>query len=316
MVHWLILIGACLFSGVSILTLVIFISGQRQVFSRLKQKVQTGTGFIQQQFVTATEDSYGLIEADAMVLHEQFERMFMNISIRRCRQLALGIPALAALCGLLLSWQLHWLANLCIAALFAQLGRLSLRYFNRFLYHRYVEKFDDQLTDALTMASNAIRVGLSLPQALEIIEKEMPSPVNQEFQLVLKEHRMGKNLDDALDRMAARLPSTDLSLVINSIVILRETGGSLSETFDTVVNTIMEREKVKGKVRTLTAQGRVQGLILTGMPFVLMYVLHVINPEYIAPLFTTLLGWMFLLFMGLLLLGGGLLIRKIITIDV
>lgn len=314
--YWLILIGACLFSGVSILTLILYISGQRQVFSRLKQQVRTGTGFIQQQFTTTTEASYGLIEADTMVLHEQFERMFMNISIRRCRQLALGIPALTALCGLFLSWQLHWLANLGIATLFAQLGRLSLRYLNRFLYHRYVEKFDDQLPDALTMASNAIRVGLSLPQALEIIEKEMPSPVSQEFQLVLKEHRMGKNLDDALERMAARLPSTDLSLVINSIVILRETGGSLSETFDTVVNTIMEREKVKGKVRTLTAQGRIQGLILTGMPFILMYVLHVINPEYIAPLFTTLLGWMFLLFMGLLLLGGGLLIRKIITIDV
>jgi tight adherence protein B len=314
--HWLILIGACLFSGVCILTFALYISGQRHVFSRLKKQVQTGTGFIQVQFTTVTEVSYGLIETDAMALHEQFESMFMNIPLQRCRQLALGIPLVLASFGLLLSWQVHWLANVCIAALFGQLGRLSLRYFNRFLYHRYVEKFDDQLTDALTMASNAIRVGLSLPQALEIIEKEMPSPVSQEFQLVLKEHRMGKNLDDALDRMASRLPSTDLSLVINSIVILRETGGSLSETFDTVVNTIMEREKVKGKIRTLTAQGRVQGLILTGMPFVLMYVLHVINPEYIAPLFTTLLGWMFLLFMGLLLFGGGLLIHKIITIDV
>jgi len=127
---------------------------------------------------------------------------------------------------------------------------------------------------------------------------------------------MGKTLDDALSAMGDRLPSLDLAIVVNAVLILRETGGNLSETFDTIVYTITEREKVKDKIRTLTAQGKAQGVILISMPFVMAYLMNLVNPEYMEPLFTTLLGWLLLLFMCLMLLAGGLLIRKIITIDV
>ncbi len=166
------------------------------------------------------------------------------------------------------------------------------------------------------MAASALRSGLSLPQALDLVTREMPAPIGQEFALALKEQRVGKTLEEALDAMADRLPSLDLALVVNAVLVLRETGGNLSETFDTIVHTISERDKVRGKIKTLTAQGVAQGIILTGMPFVLAWVLHLLNPDYMRPLFTTLAGWVLLFFMGLMLLVGGLMIRKIVSIDV
>lgn len=254
--------------------------------------------------------------ADTDYIYSVFEKMFWEVSMTRCRLIVLGTPALGISLVTWLTWGIEWYGTLILALAVGALFWLLLRKGVDYVYQRYVRRFDDQLVDALVMASNALRVGMSLPQALDIVTKEMPQPISQEFNLTLKEHRMGKTLDDALSAMADRIPSLDLTLVVNAVLILRETGGNLSETFDTIVYTITEREKVKGKIRTLTAQGKAQGVILVSMPFVMAYILNVVNPDYMEPLFTTLLGWLLLLFMCLMLLTGALIIRKIITINV
>ena len=254
--------------------------------------------------------------ADVEYLHTTFERMFKDVSILKCRIMIIAGPSLVGIFMVWLTWQAPWIANLLLGLAGVGVAWWLLRKAVDSMYSRYVRRFDEQLVDALVMASNALRVGLSLPQALEIVTKEMPAPISQEFSLVLKEHRMGKTLDEALNSMADRIPSLDLTMVVNAVLILRETGGNLSETFDTIVYTITEREKVKDKIRTLTAQGRVQGIILICMPFVMAYLLNWANPDYMRPMFTTLLGWLLLLFMTLMLLAGGLMIRKIVTIDV
>ncbi len=253
---------------------------------------------------------------DVEYVRSASERMFQGITLARSRIVVMGVPALCAGLGVLLTWPAPWGVQIAAGCLFAALGWWGLRQCMDILFARYVRRFESQLVDALIMASNALRVGLSLPQALDIVAKEMPAPVGQEFALTLNEHRMGKNLDDALSDMADRIPSLDLAMVVNAIVILRETGGNLAETFETVVYTFSEREKVKDKISTLTAQGRVQGVILMAMPFVLGYLLNWVNPEYMQPLFTTALGWILLAFMLLMLLAGGLLIRKIVSIEV
>lgn len=253
---------------------------------------------------------------DVEYVRSTSERMFQEMTLAKSRFVVMGVPALCAGLGVLLTWPASWGVQVVAGLVFGALGWWGLRKCMDSLFHRYVRRFEAQLVDALIMASNALRVGLSLPQALDIVAKEMPAPVGQEFALTLNEHRMGKNLDDALSDMADRIPSLDLAMVVNAILILRETGGNLSETFETIVYTFSEREKVKDKISTLTAQGRVQGVILMAMPFVLGYLLHWVNPEYMAPLFTTVLGWILLAFMLLMLLAGGLLIRKIVSIDV
>lgn len=254
--------------------------------------------------------------ADVEYVRSMSERMYWSLSLAQSRWLVIGAPALGAGAGVLVTWPASWAVQAVAGCIFAAAGWWALRKGMDMLFARYLRAFEAQLVDALIMASNALRVGLSLPQALDIVAKEMPAPVSHEFALTLNEHRMGKNLDDALSAMADRLPSLDLAMVVNAVLILRETGGNLSETFETIVYTFTEREKVKDKISSLTAQGRVQGIILMAMPFVLGYLLNWVNPEYMQPLFTTVLGWILLAFMLLMLLAGGLLIRKIVSIDV
>ena len=256
------------------------------------------------------------LRGDAEYLHRTLGLMFSDWSLSRCRLIVYGSAALGFLVGGLFTFALHWLPNilfaLMVAWLFSKMPKLAVKQAHK----RYVARFEDQIVDALTMAASALRSGLSLPQALDLITKEMPSPINQEFELALKEQQMGKTLDEALESMTARLPSEDLNLVVSAVLVLRETGGNLSETFDTIVYTISEREKVRGKIKTLTAQGVAQGIILVCMPFVMAWVLHILNPDYMRPMFTTLAGWIFLGFMCLMLFVGALMIRKIVTIDV
>lgn len=255
-------------------------------------------------------------QAQAEEMRATFARMFKEVSLWRCQLVVAAGALLGLLAGLYLTRELSFWPNLAFALLTAYLGWRLPRPVMAQLYRRYVRGFDDQLVDGLTMVANALRSGLSLVQSLDLVVKEMPPPISQEFGYMMEEHRMGTRLEESLERMSERIPCEDLGIVVQAVLVLRETGGNLSETFDTIVYTIRERKRVEGKIRAMTAQGVSQGIILTAMPFVLAYVLHVMNPDYIRPLFTTVVGWLLLLLMCLLLLAGGLMIRKIVKIEV
>lgn len=255
-------------------------------------------------------------ENDALHLRQCSERMFKELPLERCRWIVWGAALAGLLLGGLLTWRLAWPAMAFFALVLGWLAWRLPRRLADWLNRRYVSHFEDQLVDALTMLASALRSGLSLPQAMDMVGREMPNPISQELMLVLSQQRLGRGMDEALEELAQRLDSEDLTLVVNSILVLRETGGNLAETFDTIVYTISERDKVRGKIKTLTAQGVAQGMILTAMPFVLGWVLYLINPDYMRPMFTTVLGWIMIGFMGLLLAIGGLMIRKIVNIDV
>lgn len=255
-------------------------------------------------------------QEDAQRIHQLLAGMFRDTPLPRCRLMVWGSSLAAGVLAALATWGLAWPAVAVFSLLAAWLaGRLPLRLVEA-MRRRYVSRCEDQLCDALTMMASALRSGLSLPQGLDLVAREMPQPISQEMGLVLNQQKMGRSLDDALSELAERLPSDDVVLAVNAVLILRETGGNLSETFDTIVYTISERDKVRGKIRTLTAQGVAQGMILTAMPFVLGWVLHLINPDYMRPMLTSVPGWIMLGFMGLLLAVGGMMIRKIVTIDV
>ena len=255
-------------------------------------------------------------QEDAERIHATLAAMFREVPLGRCRLMVRGASLLALALVVFLTWGLPWPAVAGFGLLAAWLaGKLPRRVVDH-LHRRYVARFEDQLTDALTMTASALRSGLSLPQGLDLVAREMPAPMSQEMGLVLNQQKMGMSLDQSLEELGQRIASDDLTLVVNAVLILRETGGNLSETFDTIVYTISERDKVRGKIRTLTAQGVAQGMILTVMPFALAWVLYLINPDYLRPMFTSVLGWIMLGFMTLLLAAGGMMIRKIVTIDV
>ncbi|MCB9759967.1 MAG: type II secretion system F family protein [Alphaproteobacteria bacterium] len=283
-----------------------------------------GVGFLASPWLAERfhEASKGYV--DWMVV--TFDKMFLTVAPQTCSS-AIIISTLAFfLLGLGLTAGLpdgtgFQVARFVFAGLLAVGPGLPTGYrFPRFvteqLWQRRINQFGDQLLDALNYMSNGLKSGLSLVQCMDMVRAELPAPVNQEFGLVMSEQRLGVPLEDALVRMEERLGTEDLQIVVTSILILRQSGGNLSETFDTIATTIRERRKVQGRIRTLTAQGVSQGVIIVAMPFVLGFVLWLLDPELMSRMWTTALGWgMLAVMLGLQGLGA-FLIKRIVTIRV
>lgn len=190
------------------------------------------------------------------------------------------------------------------------------RYVVRRLWERRIRRFEEQLVDALACLSNGLRSGLSLVQSIGMVVEEFEDPMAEELGLVLAEQRVGVSLEDALLHLEQRIGTEDVAILVTSIHILRQTGGNLSETFETIAHTIRERKKVTGRIRTLTAQGVAQATIITGMPFVLGFVLWTFDPVLVSRLWTTWLGWILIGAMVALQVTGALLMRRMVTIRV
>lgn len=184
------------------------------------------------------------------------------------------------------------------------------------VYEYRCTKFVDQMVDALTIMANGIKSGTNPGQAMQRVVEIMGPPISQEFQQVITQNQFGQSLEDALLDLGQRIPRPDVQMFVLAINILKETGGNLAETFQTIVSVIRERQKVEKKIQALTAQGIMQGLIVTMVPFVLGIVFYLIDPEFIKPMFSTTLG-LFLCFAILVLVViGGIVIKKVVTIKV
>lgn len=195
-------------------------------------------------------------------------------------------------------------------------GSIFLRFFVKIRIQRRKKAFTGQLNDALGIMSNSLRAGYSFLQSVNSVSREMPDPISHEFRRLLKELSLGQDTDTALKNLAQRVDSEDLSLVIRAILIQKETGGNLAEILDTISTTIRDRVKIQGEIKTLTAQGRLSGMVVSFMPIVLIALMYVINPDYISVLFTHPLGRMLLIFAAVNEVIGMLLIKKIVSIEV
>jgi tight adherence protein B len=191
---------------------------------------------------------------------------------------------------------------------------------------RRINTFNNQLGDTLNLWVNALKSGYSVLQAMETIATELPPPVSKEFERVVQEVRLGLSMEQALDNMLRRVPSEDLDLVITAVNIQREVGGNLAEVLDNISFTIRERVRIKGEIRTLTAQGRISGIIISLLPVALSFILYLINDQYVSELWVMErpfiiegvfpCGWL-VIGIGVLMIGlGALAIRKIVDIEV
>ena len=195
-------------------------------------------------------------------------------------------------------------------------GRRGRSAYARWLNARYVQKFNEQLTDALGTMSNALRAGFSISQAFESVAEANLHPISDEFSLLLQQLRVGMSFDDALASLQKRIESDDRTLVVTAIDIARRTGGNLTEIFDSISETIRGRMRIERKVRTLTAQGRLQGLIVSLMPLLLCIIMTTMKPRLMIPFLTSLNGIACLLVASVMVFVGWLIIRKIVTIKV
>ncbi len=149
-----------------------------------------------------------------------------------------------------------------------------------------VKAFNNQLGDTITLMANALRSGYSFLQTLDMVSREAPTPVSTEFSRVVQEVGLGRTTEEALTNLLRRVPSEDLELLITAVNIQHEVGGNLAQILDTIGHTIRERVRIKGEIKTLTAQGRISAYVITGLPIALAVFISVINPEYMAPLFS------------------------------
>lgn len=176
--------------------------------------------------------------------------------------------------------------NLIFAAILAVVGVFIPPLVLRFRERRRSRRFNDQLGDVLVLLSNALKAGYSFPQAMASVARSANPPVSEEFSRANREIQLGVNTDEALSHMVTRIRSEDLDLVVTAVQIQRVVGGNLAEILDNIAFTIRERIRIKGEIRTLTAQARASSYIITGLPIGLALVLQAINPQYIAPLLT------------------------------
>lgn len=222
-----------------------------------------------------------------------------------------------------------WIASILIgsaaaAAVWAYLSSLKIKAgwqngespLARWLDNRRRNKFNMQLPEALATMSNALRAGFSISQAFDSVVQQGEAPMCEEFAILQRQLRIGMTLEEALSSMMNRVGSDDLTLVVTAILISRKTGGNITEIFDKISETIRGRMKIERKVKSLTAQGRVQGIIVSSLPFVLGLIMMVLKPKMMTEFIFSITGLVGISLMILLIVLGWLMIRKITKIDV
>lgn len=186
----------------------------------------------------------------------------------------------------------------------------------RIRIQRRTKAFTEQLGDMLTMVANALRSGFSFMQALEHISKEMDAPMSREIDKVLWELNLGAPMEKALENMCQRVSSPDFELVVTAVLIQRQVGGNLAQVLDNISSTINDRIRMRREIMTLTAQGRLSGMILGLLPIAVGLFLYFVTPGYLSPLLESDIGPIAIGFGLISELIGFIVIKKIVDIDI
>ncbi len=207
-----------------------------------------------------------------------------------------------------------------VAGVLATIAALAVPFVARALVNRRLRKkrraFADQLPDNLEVIASALRAGHSLVGALSVVVEDAAEPSRTEFRRVVADEQLGVPLEDSIGSVARRMDNPDLDQVALVAALQRQTGGSAAEVLDRVTDTVRERAELRRLISSLTAQGRLSRWILSFLPVFLLLIISLINPGYVAPLFTEPLGRGLLVLAGVMIVTGSLVIRKIVDIKV
>lgn len=250
----------------------------------------------------------------------QFDDIFLFIPSHRIAEVGWASAALLFILFFLLTGNLSSVSGVLSGLFFGCLaGGLALRAPHQILVilrRRRLARFNSQLCDTLVSMGNALKAGFSILQAFETVVKEGENPIAQEFDVFLQETRVGVSFSEALLHLDQRVGSEDLTLVVNAIETARKTGGNLTEIFDKISDTIRSRMRIENRIQTLTAQGRLQGIIVGFMPVVITIALMLLDPGMMIPFFHSTIGIIIVAAVVTLIGVGALMIRKIVNIQV
>lgn len=206
--------------------------------------------------------------------------------------------------------------NLLLPILALILLAIAPRKIYLWLKQRRLDQIQQQLPDGLLMLAGSLKAGVGFNPALEAVAHDGLPPLAQELALVLREQHMGVRTEEALDNFAARVPIADVKLFVAAVSISREVGGNLAESLSTLAETLRRKLIMEGKVKALTAQGRLQGIVMAMLPAGLVGFLVLFYPETMNPMFHTFIGWCVMALIGVLEYLGYRMCRKIMTIDI
>ncbi|MBP1920800.1 type II secretion system F family protein [Youngiibacter multivorans] len=275
-----------------------------EVSETKKERKEQGFSLFKVMGSAVTQKSYfdkiriKLLQAYIKMKPEEFVGMsFMSAIIVGLLMFLIGRNILAGILGGLIGYKIP---DIYIGSIKKKRGRL----------------LNNQLPQALTLISNGLRAGFSFPQSLNVAGKEMDSPIADEFLKVLRDNSLGKPMEEALENLSERTDDEDLDMFVTALLIQRQVGGNLAEVLDTISNTIRERVKLRGEIRSLTAQGRLSAIIISLLPIVLGLVISVLNPGYLDVLFTTLPGIVALVVASIMEIAGIFMLVKLVNIEI
>ncbi|MEK6645995.1 MAG: type II secretion system F family protein [Candidatus Firestonebacteria bacterium] len=180
----------------------------------------------------------------------------------------------------------------------------------------YLQKFEQELADGFDLIANSMRAGNAFVQAINVLTSETQGPLAKEFKTVLQENKLGMPLDESLLKMQERVKSEELNLAITAVLVTKESGGNIAEILKKISSTIRERQKLRARIDTLTAQGRLSGIVVGLLPFFLAFAIYLIDPGLISPMFNTTLGLILICIALIMELLGAFFIKKVVEIEI
>lgn len=210
-----------------------------------------------------------------------------------------------------------WISNsIILAGLFAALVVLAPGIFFQYSKQNRMERFETQLIDAMELLADSVKSGQSLIQAVEMVSTHMLPPISQEFGLMVKEYDLGVPLDRVIQNARERINSKNLGLAASALIVSREKGGNLPQTLRRIADSIREIHRLEEKIKTSTAEGRKSARTMAFMPFVLGFMLYLMDPAGFSLLFVDPLGNL-ILFVAVVLIGIAFFwIRKIVNVPI
>lgn len=242
-------------------------------------------------------------------IEQKLDDIFITVNRRKQFLFFTLSPLILGLAGFL------FFQNLILTLIGGAIG-LALPTF--VIHHLEVQRkarFQNQIFDTLMILSSSLKSGLSLLQALEVLQEEMRPPMSEEIGLLIRENKMGVMLEDCFQHLLQRMKVPELELVINSILVARETGGDLTKVFGHLATTIRDNRKLKESIRTLTLQGRLQGIIMSALPFFFVWWVFTFNRGHFDIMLKSELGRTLLFVAVVLQIVGMFLIRKFSIIN-
>lgn len=245
----------------------------------------------------------------------QLEYFISRPKLRKIQICFATIGALIMLCIVLVAGANPWASPVVVILGGAAAFSLPMLYYRNKVKKRN-EAFRARLLDVIMGLNNGMRSGVALPQAMEVVGRDIGGVMQEELSMTLYEYRLGVDLTEALARLEKRMPDENLKLFVTAVGISQQTGGSLSDILDKIIETIRQRSIMEDKINTLTAQGKFESIIMACAPLIAFVILYVLDRQLMEPLVTTVLGWAAI---GVVLIFetiGYLFIRKIVKVEI